>query len=95
MLRKLKKVNLKRFYQIEDWTDDEDFLKKVAEKKGKLLKGGEPDITTTAKRVLMDWQRGQLPYYTLPPGYVDKMEGQEDDLNIKLHDEEVQEDEEE
>ena len=49
---------MKRFYQIGDWTDDEDFLKKVAEKNGKLLKGGEPDLVTTAKRVLMDWQRG-------------------------------------
>ena len=36
---------------------------------GKLLKGGEPDITITSRIVLNDWQRGKLPYYTAPPGF--------------------------
>lgn len=31
---------LKKFYGIEQWEDDEDFIKKVAIKKGKLRKGG-------------------------------------------------------
>ncbi|KAL5969434.1 Nucleolar GTP-binding protein 2 [Taenia solium] len=43
------------------------FLELVAKKTGKLLKGGEPDIVTTAKRVLNDFQRGKLPYFVKPP----------------------------
>ncbi|KAL5107040.1 Nucleolar GTP-binding protein 2 [Taenia crassiceps] len=43
------------------------FLELVSKKTGKLLKGGEPDIVTTAKRVLNDFQRGKLPYFVKPP----------------------------
>ncbi|EUB54386.1 Nucleolar GTP-binding protein 2 [Echinococcus granulosus] len=43
------------------------FLELVAKKTGKLLKGSEPDIITTAKRVLNDFQRGKLPYFVKPP----------------------------
>lgn len=31
------------------------------------IQGGEPDIITTAKRVLNDFQRGKLPYFVKPP----------------------------
>ena len=30
--------------------------------------GGEPDLNSAAKMVLQDWQRGKIPYFTLPPG---------------------------
>ncbi len=36
--------NLNKKYNIEDWTDSDNFIKQVAIKKGKLKKGGEPDI---------------------------------------------------
>lgn len=52
----------------------------VAEKKGRLLKvktilkknlilnqGGEPDVKTTAKQILIDWQRGEIPFFVPPP----------------------------
>jgi nuclear GTP-binding protein len=35
---------------------------------GKLKKGGEPDIDITAKMILVDWQRGEIPFYHLPEG---------------------------
>ena len=38
ILERAKKENLQKIYQIEDWEDEEDFLKKLAEKSGKLLK---------------------------------------------------------
>lgn len=53
------------------WTDAEDFLTKVALMSGRLLKGGEPDLSTVAKMVLNDFQRGKLPFYTLPAGCKD------------------------
>ncbi|VDM82178.1 unnamed protein product [Strongylus vulgaris] len=43
-------------------------MTKVAVKQGRLLKGGEPDITAVAKAVLNDFQRGKLPYFVVPPG---------------------------
>lgn len=47
---------MKKIYSIEDdWVDTEDFLKQIAVKKGRLLKGGEADTLTVAKGVLMDW----------------------------------------
>lgn len=36
-------------------------------KTGKLLKGGEPDINNVSKSIIMDWQRGNIPYFDLPP----------------------------
>ena len=35
---------------------------------GKLTRGAEPDTSTAAKMVLLDWQRGRLPFFSLPPG---------------------------
>ncbi|KAL8270937.1 hypothetical protein Esti_005149 [Eimeria stiedai] len=50
------------------WADQEEFLALLAVRFGKLKKGGEPDISTTARIMLYDLQRGRLPYYVLPPG---------------------------
>jgi nuclear GTP-binding protein len=32
------------------------------------MQGGEADISTVAKMLLNDFQRGKIPYYTMPPG---------------------------
>lgn len=104
VLRRVRREFLQRSYELEDWTDAEDFLAQVrwrprglvapspaavwalprspdspppdcpcpspppqiARKKGKLLKGGEPDVRIAARIVLSDWQRGRLPYYVPP-----------------------------
>merc|ERR1712087_146665 len=34
---------------------------------GKLQKGGDPDLDTAARIVLYDWQRGRIPYFSMPP----------------------------
>eukprot|EP00842_Homolaphlyctis_polyrhiza_P000057 jgi/Hompol1/1051/HPOL_001161-RA len=57
---------LSRTYGIAEWKDHLDFLSQVALKSGKLLKGGDPDLSTAAKMVLNDWIRGKIPFYTLP-----------------------------
>merc|ERR1712223_2221849 len=33
-----------------------------------ILKGGEPDLNTVGKMILNDWQRGKIPYFSLPTG---------------------------
>lgn len=79
ILERAKKENLEKIYGIKDWTDHEDFLTMLAHKKGKLIKGGEADTKHTAKLVLMDWQRGEIPFMKLPPDYVQKDIESEDD----------------
>ncbi|CAA9999969.1 unnamed protein product [Nesidiocoris tenuis] len=69
LLQKVKKEYVVRTYNIADWEDEEDFLRQLGLKTGKLLKKGEPDLPTMAKMVLNDWQRGKLPYYTPPAGF--------------------------
>lgn len=44
-------------------------MTQLARATGRLLKGGEPDLNTTARRVLLDWQRGKLPFFNVPPDY--------------------------
>ena len=53
VLARVKKDYLTRTYKIgSEWNNHNDFLEKLAQKSGKLLKGGEPDINTVAKMVL-------------------------------------------
>ena len=44
----------------------------LAKHKGKLLKGGEADLMTVAKSFIYDWQRGLIPYYSLPPNMTEE-----------------------
>lgn len=67
VLERVKREYLQRTYGIASWTDAEDFLTQVAQASGKLLKGGEPDLSTVAKMILTDWLRGKIPYFTPPP----------------------------
>jgi nuclear GTP-binding protein len=32
-----------------------------------LLKGGEPDLNNLSKQIIVDWQRGNIPFHTKPP----------------------------
>ena len=69
VLKKVKPEYMARTYKIgKDWKDPNDFLEKVAQKYGKLLKGGEPDVNTISKMILNDWQRGKIPFFVPPPG---------------------------
>ncbi|XP_031375293.1 nuclear/nucleolar GTPase 2 [Punica granatum] len=67
VLRRVKREHLQRAYKIKDWEDENDFLVQLCRATGKLLRGGEPDLTTAAKMVLHDWQRGKIPFFVPPP----------------------------
>ncbi len=69
LLQRVRKEYITRTYGIGEWEDAIDFLEQYARKIGKLLKGCEPDTNAAAKLVLHDFQRGRLPYFTLPPGH--------------------------
>ncbi|XP_042953584.1 nuclear/nucleolar GTPase 2-like [Carya illinoinensis] len=74
VLKRVKKEHLKRAYKIKDWDDENDFLVQLCKLTGKLLKGGEPDLTTVAKMVLHDWQRGKIPFFVPPPRQDESLE---------------------
>lgn len=72
MLTRVKPEYIRRTYGVSSWTDHDDLLGKIATKRGKLLRGGDPDVNTVAKQLLNDWQRGKVPYFTIPDEYADK-----------------------
>ena len=67
VLSRVKRAYIVRTYGIPTWTDSVDFLEQYARQTGKLLKGGEYDLSTVARMVLNDWQRGRIPYFVCPP----------------------------
>ena len=67
----------RRAYKLKSWSDAEDFLTQLGRASGKLVRGGDADLNTTARMVLLDWQRGRLPFYSLPPDYTDLPPGAE------------------
>lgn len=78
ILERVKAEYLRRAYRLTTWSNATDFLEQVARRAGKLGKGGEPDLNTAAKMVLHDWQRGKIPFFTLPPDYI---AGEQDTTN--------------
>ena len=74
-MERVKPLYLSRTYGVplpnhDDTTqfwEPEVFLDKLARMKGRLLKGGEPDLDSVAKIVLSDWVRGRIPYFVPPP----------------------------
>jgi nuclear GTP-binding protein len=71
ILDRVKRPHLVATYGVKEWADPEDFLTQLCVKTGRLVKGGEPDIAVTAINIINDWQRGKLPYYSVPPGSTD------------------------
>ncbi|XP_026172890.1 nucleolar GTP-binding protein 2 [Mastacembelus armatus] len=78
VLERAKPEYIQKTYRIPTWNSAEDFLEKLAFRTGKLLKGGEPDLTTVSKMVLNDWQRGRIPFFVKPPG----PEGDQEDREL-------------
>lgn len=77
LLNRVKPEYITRAYCVKSWTDHEDFLSQMGKRSGKLLKGGDPDLNTVARMVLQDWQKGRIPYFTLPPDYVLDLPGKQ------------------
>jgi nuclear GTP-binding protein len=67
VLARVKPEYLRRAYRVTSWEDSHDFLSQLARVTGKLLRGGEPDCATAAKALLLDWQRGRIPFFKSPP----------------------------
>lgn len=59
--------HIQKTYGIMEWKDTTDFLELYAQKTGKLLKKGEPDVVAVSKMLLNDWIRGKIPFFIPPP----------------------------
>lgn len=81
VLERVKKEYMEKTYKVEGWETAQDFLEKLAARTGKLLKGGEPDVSSVSKIVLNDWQRGKLPFYIVPSGFEVPLSKSEVDIN--------------
>ena len=57
ILMRVKKEYIQKQYQVDTWEDTLDFLTQVANRCGKLLKGGEPDIFNVSVSIINDFQR--------------------------------------
>ena len=67
ILDRVQTKHITDIFGVHSWTDSEDFITQVAMRTGKLVKGGEPDINNVCKSIILDWQRGNIPYFTRPP----------------------------
>lgn len=67
ILDRVPKEQLVELYGIGTFADAEDFLTQLAQRRGKLHRGGEADVDAMARMVLDDWNKGHIRYYTLPP----------------------------
>ena len=74
IIDKVPKEQLVNVYGIESFSDADDFLSQLAMKRGRVLKGNEPDIESIARSVLEDWNKGRIKYFTLPPTSDDLIE---------------------
>ncbi|PVU86166.1 hypothetical protein BB561_006447 [Smittium simulii] len=78
--KRVKPEYIVKTYNIENWSDHEDFLTMLAKATGKLGKGGEPDMHVVSIMVINDFFRGKLPHFVEPPR-IDKSQDNEDSEN--------------
>ncbi len=63
-------AKLSELYTIAGFQTTAEFLVLVAQKRGKLSKGGVLDLEATARSVITDWNTGKIKFFTQPPEIV-------------------------
>ncbi len=51
---------IEQHYTVKAGETSEETLEKIAKRLNFLLKGGEPDINRTARKIIQDWQHGKI-----------------------------------
>ncbi|TIA88459.1 hypothetical protein E3P99_02582 [Wallemia hederae] len=67
ILERCTPTHLMQLYEIPEYNSVTDFLVKIALLRGRLGKGGVPDLVGAGRQVLRDYTTGRIPYYTQPP----------------------------
>ena len=58
---------LQHLYNVPPFDSHAALLAHIAAARGKLRKGGAPDVTAAARIVLNDWNDGRISHFTRPP----------------------------
>lgn len=74
LLNKVESSELCKLYRIQEFSTTQEFLAAVCRKRGKLGKGGVPELDAAATIVLRDWNNGRIRYETPVPEGDDLME---------------------
>lgn len=74
LLAKVEHSELCKLYRITEFNTTQEFLAAVCRKRGKLGKGGVPELDAAATIVLRDWNNGRIKYETPVPEGDDLME---------------------
>jgi len=67
ILRRCSAQQIMLQYRVPNFKDTTEFLTIMAQKMGRLKKGGIPDVEKAAFKVVEDWNTGKIRYYTQPP----------------------------
>ena len=67
IVRRVPAKCLMHVYTAGTFTSADALLTHIATARGKLRKGGLPDLPAAARLVIQDWNDGRIPYYTRPP----------------------------
>jgi nuclear GTP-binding protein len=67
ILKRIGSEPLMAAYSVPAFDNVVEFLAMVAKMRGKYKRGGALDLSAAAIVVLLDWNNGVIPFYTLPP----------------------------
>jgi nuclear GTP-binding protein len=67
VMRRVSKEALVQIYKVPMFNDASELLRLIAQKRGRIRQGGILDTEEAAKVLIMDWNSGRIPYYTIPP----------------------------
>lgn len=69
ILKEVRSEHIAAQYKLpkDSWKDHLDLLEKMALRAGRLMKGGEPCLRSSAITMINDFQRGKLPHFVAPP----------------------------
>jgi len=89
LISRVRPEYLERTYNVDGacLESGEAFLTALCKRRGRLLKGGEPDLRSVALQVLYDLQRGRIPYFIPPVARSGEQEDEEEEDNDGLDEE--------
>ncbi|KAJ7703264.1 P-loop containing nucleoside triphosphate hydrolase protein [Mycena rosella] len=67
ILTRTPPATIQKLYNLPEFKSTIEFLTMAALSSGRLLKGGTPDLTSTARHILTDWNHQKIPYFSEPP----------------------------
>jgi nuclear GTP-binding protein len=72
ILQKVKREHIAAQYQLpkdgdDTWKNSRELMEMISRRCGRLLKGGDPCLRSSALMLIIDYQRGRLPHYVPPP----------------------------